>query len=272
MALDNSFTDAVLLLEAPLVGYVDYREPGLPDYLGSSRDEFAAEAESVGKVSTASLEQIAALQPDLIISAEVRDGEELRATVRDRADHLHRDDRARRGRTTSGSSARHWARRNSRSRRSAPTRTRAAAVGAEINDTASNPVISVVRFAGEPTARLYRTTSFSGIVLSDAGLARPQSQGPDPADPDNIMQAISPELISEAEGDAIFVSTWQDPARQERRSGEAVPGEPAVADAEGTQGRRRRRPLDVAGQHPGRAPHPRRPVGHVRGGQAQRLT
>lgn len=26
------------------------------------------------------------------------------------------------------------------------------------------------------------------------------------------MQAISPELISEAEGDAIFVSTWQDPA------------------------------------------------------------
>ena len=37
VALDNSFTDAVLLLESPLVGYVDYREPGLPDYLGSSR-------------------------------------------------------------------------------------------------------------------------------------------------------------------------------------------------------------------------------------------
>lgn len=69
VALDNSFTDAVLLLESPLVGYVDYREPGLPDYLGSSREEFAADAVSVGTVSSASLEKIAALQPDLIISA-----------------------------------------------------------------------------------------------------------------------------------------------------------------------------------------------------------
>jgi iron complex transport system substrate-binding protein len=74
VALDNSFTDAVLLLESPLVGYVDYREPGLPDYLGSSREEFAPDAVSVGTVSSASLEKIAALQPDLIISAEVRDG------------------------------------------------------------------------------------------------------------------------------------------------------------------------------------------------------
>jgi iron-siderophore transport system substrate-binding protein len=211
VALDNSFTDAVLLLEAPLVGYVDYREPGLPDYLGSSRDRFAAEAESVGKVSTASLEQIAALQPDLIISAEVRDGknyEQLSAiapTIFTETTGPTWKDNIRLVGKALGKEA-------LAEQKIASYEERAAAVGAEINDTASNPVISVVRFAGEPTARLYRTTSFSGIVLSDAGLARPQSQGPDPADPDNIMQAISPELISEAEGDAIFVSTWQDPA------------------------------------------------------------
>ncbi|MFC9837142.1 ABC transporter substrate-binding protein [Rhodococcus sp. NPDC127530] len=211
VALDNSFTDAVLLLEAPLVGYVDYREPGLPDYLGSSRDRFAAEAESVGKVSTASLEQIAALQPDLIISAEVRDGknyEQLSAiapTIFTETTGPTWKDNIRLVGKALGKEA-------LAEQKIAAYEERAAAVGAEINDTASNPVISVVRFAGEPTARLYRTTSFSGIVLSDAGLARPQSQGPDPADPDNIMQAISPELISEAEGDAIFVSTWQDPA------------------------------------------------------------
>ncbi|MBA8960358.1 iron complex transport system substrate-binding protein [Rhodococcus percolatus] len=211
VALDNSFTDAVLLLEAPLVGYVDYREPGLPDYLGSSRDEFAAEAESVGKVSNASLEQIAALQPDLIISAEVRDAKNygqlsaIAPTIFTETTGPTWKDNIRLVGTALGKE-------ELAEQKIGAYEERAAAVGAEINDTASNPVISVVRFAGEPTARLYRTTSFSGIVLSDAGLARPQSQGPDPADPDNIMQAISPELISEAEGDAIFVSTWQDPA------------------------------------------------------------
>ncbi|MFC9762389.1 ABC transporter substrate-binding protein [Rhodococcus jostii] len=211
VALDNSFTDAVLLLEAPLVGYVDYREPGLPDYLGSSRDEFAAEAESVGKVSTASLEQIAALQPDLIISAEVRDGknyEQLSAI----APTIFTETTGPTWKDNIRLVGKALGKEELAEQKIGAYEERAAAVGAEINETASNPVISVVRFAGEPTARLYRTTSFSGIVLSDAGLARPQSQGPDPADPDNIMQAISPELISEAEGDAIFVSTWQDPA------------------------------------------------------------
>ncbi|MDV7084953.1 ABC transporter substrate-binding protein [Rhodococcus opacus] len=211
VALDNSFTDAVLLLEAPLVGYVDYREPGLPDYLGASRDEFAAEAESVGKVSSASLEQIAALQPDLIISAEVRDGknyEQLSAI----APTIFTETTGPTWKDNIRLVGKALGKEELAEQKIGAYEQRAAAVGAEINDTASNPVISVVRFAGEPTARLYRTTSFSGIVLSDAGLARPQSQGPDPADPDNIMQAISPELISEAEGDAIFVSTWQDPA------------------------------------------------------------
>ncbi|MGW4334400.1 ABC transporter substrate-binding protein [Rhodococcus koreensis] len=211
VALDNSFTDAVLLLEAPLVGYVDYREPGLPDYLGTTRDEYAADAKSVGKVSNASLEQIAALQPDLIISAEVRDGknyEQLSAI----APTIFTETTGPTWKDNIRLVGKALGKEELAEQKIGAYEERAASVGAEINGTASNPVISVVRFAGEPTARLYRTTSFSGIVLADAGLARPQSQGPDPADPDNIMQAVSPELISEAEADVIFVSTWQDPA------------------------------------------------------------
>ena len=211
VALDNSFTDAVLLLEAPLVGYVDYREPGLPDYLGTTRDEFAADAKSVGKVSNASLEQIAALQPDLIISAEVRDGknyEQLSAI----APTIFTETTGPTWKDNIRLVGKALGKEDLAEQKIGAYEERAAAVGAEINGSASNPVISVVRFAGEPTARLYRTTSFSGIVLADAGLARPQSQGPDPADPDNIMQAVSTELISEAEADVIFVSTWQDPA------------------------------------------------------------
>ena len=151
--------------------------------------------------------------------------------------------------------------------------TRAATVGKEINEKANNPVISVVRFAGEPTARLYRTTSFSGIVLQDAGLKRPDNQGPDhPADAGNIMMKISPELINEADADVIFISTWQDAEGKSAEAAKPFPREPAVADPSRTQGRRGRFTLDVAGQHPGRPHDPRRPLGHVRGGQAEQLS
>lgn len=218
VTLDNSFTDATLLLESPLVGYVDYRDPGLPGYLGSTRDEFAADAISVGTVGSASLEKIAALEPDLIISAEVRDGknyEQLSAiaptvftqttgptwkdNIRLVGEALGKEDLA--------------------AQKIADYEARAASVGSAINKAANNPVISVVRFAGEPTARLYRTTSFSGIILEDSGLARPANQGADPADPGNIMMKISPELINEADADVIFVTTWQDP---EGKSAEAA--------------------------------------------------
>ncbi|MER2223781.1 MAG: iron-siderophore ABC transporter substrate-binding protein, partial [Rhodococcus sp. (in: high G+C Gram-positive bacteria)] len=209
---------AVLLLESPLVGYVDYREPGLPDYLGSSRDEFAADAVSVGTVSSASLEKIAALQPDLIISAEVRDGKNydqlsaIAPTVFTQTTGPTWKDNIRLVGEALGKESLAEA-------KITEYEARATAVGKEINEKANNPVISVVRFAGEPTARLYRTTSFSGIVLQDAGLKRPDNQGPDPADAGNIMMKISPELINEADADVIFISTWQD---AEGKSAEAA--------------------------------------------------
>ncbi|GAB2629194.1 iron-siderophore ABC transporter substrate-binding protein [Prescottella soli] len=211
VTLDNSYADAVLLLESPLVGYVDYREQGLPDYLGDARADYAADAVSVGRVSNASLEKVAELQPDLILSAEVRDGKNYEAlsalaptvfsqstgptwkdNIRLVARALGKDDQA--------------------ERKIGEYEARARAIGDEINAQANNPTISVVRFAGEPTARLYRTTSFSGIVLADAGLARPDSQGPDPADAGSIMNAISPERINDADADLIFVATYEDPA------------------------------------------------------------
>jgi iron complex transport system substrate-binding protein len=211
VALDNSYTDAVLLLEAELVGYIDYRKPGLPDYLGSDRATYAADAISVGALSEPSLEQVAALEPDLIVSATVRHdtlypqlsgiaptvfsettGPTWKENVLLLAQALGKEDLA--------------------EEKIAAYEARAQAIGAEINDKHGDPTISIVRFAGEPTARLYRSTSFSGVVLEDAGLARPESQGPDPANPTNIMNAISPEQIDLAEADVIFVTTYEDPS------------------------------------------------------------
>ncbi|WP_441346827.1 ABC transporter substrate-binding protein [Rhodococcus sp. W8901] len=220
VTLDNSYADAVLLLESPLVGYVDYRGQGLPDYLGDARDKYAADATSVGKVSNASLEKVAQLQPDLILSAEVRDGKNYEAlsalapTVFSQSTGPTWKDNIR-------LVAKALGKEDLAEQKIGEYEARAKAIGNEINAKADNPDVSVVRFAGEPTARLYRTTSFSGIVLADAGLARPDSQGPDPADAGSIMNSISPERINEADADVVFVATYEDPEGKSMKAAEA---------------------------------------------------
>ncbi|XVA00572.1 ABC transporter substrate-binding protein [Prescottella equi] len=220
VTLDNSYADAVLLLESPLVGFVDYREQGLPDYLGDARDRFAADAVSVGKVQNVSLEKVAQLEPDLVLSAEVRDGKNYEAlsalapTVFSQSTGPTWKDNIR-------LVAKALGKEDLAEQKIADYEARAKAIGDEINAKANNPTVSVVRFAGEPTARLYRTTSFSGIVLADAGLARPASQQADPADAGSIMNSISPERLADAEADVIFVATYEDPEGKSIKAAEA---------------------------------------------------
>jgi len=219
VALDNSYVDAVLLLEGTLVGYTDYRAPGLPDYLGDARKKFAGDAVSVGMTGAPSMEGIAALEPDLILSAEVRDGDrydtlaQLAPTVFSASTGPTWKDNIRLVASALGKEA-------LAEEKISAYETRAAAVGADINAKHGDPTVSVVRFAGEPTARLYRSTSFSGIVLDDAGLARPASQQADPEDPLNIMNAVSLELITEAEAELIFVSLYDDPEGESAKAAE----------------------------------------------------
>ncbi|WP_037175139.1 ABC transporter substrate-binding protein [Rhodococcus sp. UNC363MFTsu5.1] len=210
VALDTSYSDAVLLLETDLVGYVTYRTDTLPDYLGDARGEFAKDAVAVGALATPSLEKIAELQPDLIVSAKVRHGDiyeqlsKIAPTVMSETTGPTWKDNIRLLGTALGKE-------DLAEQKIGAYEDRAAAVGREINAKANNPTVSVVRFAGEPTARIYRSTSFSGIVLADAGLARPASASPDPAKPSSIANDISPELITEAEADLILVSTYHAP-------------------------------------------------------------
>lgn len=207
VALDASMVDDALLLGTPVVGFTSYRAIGdtLPEYLGDARDTLAKDAQSVGTLEEPSLEKIIALQPDLILSAKVRHekiydklsaiaptvfsettgptwkknieligtalGEETKAT-----DELARYEK------------------------------RAKAIGDAINATASNPTISVVRFVDGPT-RLYQKASFSGIVLQDAGLARPAAQ-----DVEDFALEISAEETLKADADDIFVTTYADEA------------------------------------------------------------
>ena len=164
----------------------------------------------MGRWRRPSLEKIAELQPDLIVSAKVRHGDiydqlsKIAPTVMSETTGPTWKDNIRLLGTALGKE-------DLAEQKIGAYEDRAAAVGAEINAKANNPTVSVVRFAGEPTARIYRSTSFSGIVLDDAGLARPASTGSDPAKPSSISNDISPELITEAEADLILVSTYHAP-------------------------------------------------------------
>ncbi len=205
VALDTSYVDATLILDTKVVGFTDYRTINgtLPDYLGDDRTTYGAEATSVGTLEEPSLEKIAALKPDLIVSAKVRHeklydqlskiaptimsettGATWKDNIRLEAKALGKEDLAEREISSYEQAAR--------------------TVGAEINAKAGKPTISVTRFLDGPT-RLYQKASYSGIVLSDAGLARPKSQ-----DVDDFAAEISPERIKDADADAIFVTVFDD--------------------------------------------------------------
>ncbi len=75
VALDQTYVDAALVLDTAVVGFTDIRGRDSrtpPPYLAEPMARLAPDARSVGKRATPSLEQIAVLQPDLIVSANVR--------------------------------------------------------------------------------------------------------------------------------------------------------------------------------------------------------
>ena len=205
VALDASFVDATLILDTPVVGYTDYRSINgkLPDYLGDDRTTYGSEAQAVGTLAEPNLEKIAELNPDLIITAKVRHeklydqlsaiaptvmsettGPTWKDNIRLEAKALGEEDLAEKELSSYENAAK--------------------TVGDAINAKAGNPTISVVRFVDGPT-RLYQNASFSGIVLTDAGLKRPV-----PQDVNGFALEISPERIKDADADAIFVATYAD--------------------------------------------------------------
>lgn len=205
VALDSSYSDATLLLESKLVGITTYRgySTDLPDYLGPARAKYAGDVETVGEMEAPSLEKIAALKPDLIVSAKVRHealynqlskiaptimSETTGATFKDNirllAQALGKQDLAEQKINAFEETAEE--------------------VGDAVNAKAGNPTISVTRFLDGPT-RLYLKDTYSGVVLDDAGLARPK-----PQDTTGFAREISEENIKLADADKIFVTTYED--------------------------------------------------------------
>jgi iron complex transport system substrate-binding protein len=210
VALDQSFVDAALTLETPLVGYTTYRaiEGGLPEYLGPLAATHGTEAVPVGRLEEPSLEQIAALKPDLILSAKVRH-EAQYAQLSQIAPTVFSETTGPTWKENLRLTGQALGKEELAEAKIFEYEQRAAALGREIAARSGGtlPTVSLVRFAGEDTVRLYSEKSYAGIVLRDVGFPRPATQ----PTTDKIAVDVSQERILDLDADQIFVATWADP-------------------------------------------------------------
>ncbi len=201
VVLDTGELDAVLALGVTPVGAV---RTGVSDELPAYIEDAGvdpAEIENVGTIAEPALEEIAALEPDLILSNSVRHaeiydqlsaiaptvfaeaiGETWEDNLRLAGEALDRTDEAEQLLTE--------------------YEERAAEVGALYGDPAATEV-SMVRFLDGSAVRLYGEGSFIGDVLGDVGFARPEVQRTE-----ETFVEVSPEQIGQADGDLVFHASY----------------------------------------------------------------
>ncbi len=214
VALDRALLDPALALGLPVVGYTTYSDPdgALPDYFGSAIDEFAGDAVWVGDLLSPNLEAIAALQPDLILTAAARH-ESIYDQLSAIAPTVASESAGGGWKDTMRLVAAVTDRTEAAETLLTDYEARAREVGSAINAAADDPTVSVVRFVD--AIRLYLPVSFSGTVLEDAGLARPDSQ----QDRSDFIRVVSQEELGLADADAIFYTVYDNEAVVEQGAG-----------------------------------------------------
>ena len=195
VVLDTGELDDTLALGVKPVGAVKIDvSTDFLSYLGDQTEGI----EPVGTISEPNLEKIAALEPDLILSSTVRHeaiygqlnaiaptvlapdlGDTWKDNFRLYAEALNKSDEA--------------------EQMFEDFETQAAELGEKIGEGKS---LSVVRFL-PGQIRLYSDKSFSGVVLTDIGLTVPE-----PAVGEETFLELSPEQVTKAEADYVYVSTY----------------------------------------------------------------
>ncbi|MEO3871938.1 iron-siderophore ABC transporter substrate-binding protein [Nonomuraea sp. B12E4] len=213
VVLDSDKLDSMVSLGLAPVGAVQASDNQTwPEYLGSALSGL----KSVGTIAQPNLEAISALKPDLILGSKFRQAayydklskiaptvftERVGITWKENflldAEALGKKDQGRQLLTA--------------------YETRAKQVGAKF----AKLKVSIVRF--RPTEiRIYGPDGFSGIVLGDAGIPRPQAQLLEGKD-DRRFAKLSQENLSDADGDALFYSAFGDEAAKSQAEVTAGP-------------------------------------------------
>jgi len=212
VALDPSYIDAALLLEADLVGYVQYRQdPKAPfaPYLGDVA-EATKDSVNVGTLAEPNLEKILELQPDLIVSAKVRH-EALYPQLSKIAPTIF-----------SVSTGPTWkenviflgealGKKAKAEELVKSYEERAQKVGAEILAKKPDATYSLIRFTGGDTARLYSSNSFIGEIMADMRIPRPKDA---PDSESEIFVPLSSEQILKGDAGLVMVSAFTPPGEE----------------------------------------------------------
>lgn len=197
VVLDTGELDSVLALGITPVGAVRADAvSGLQSYLADR----AQDVELVGTINEPNLEEIAALQPDLILSNKVRH-EALYDKFSGIAPTVFAEKVGVAWKENFLLAGDALGKREEAERILADYQQKAEQVGQQFGDPGALEV-SMLRFT--PTnIRLYGEGSFIGTILRDAGFARPQSQ-----QVDKTFVEISPEQLSQADGDLLFYAAY----------------------------------------------------------------
>ncbi|MFC5831957.1 ABC transporter substrate-binding protein [Nonomuraea insulae] len=208
VVLDTDKLDTMVSLGLTPVGAAQAQEnQAWPKYLGSA----LANTKPVGTLQQLNIEAIMALKPDLILGTKFRQAafydkltkiaptvftERVGITWKENflldAEALGKKDQAQ--------------------QLLAAYQTRAKEVGAKF----SKLQVSIMRFM--PTEiRMYGPESFSGIVVGDAGIPRPQVQQLADQD-DKRFGKLSQENIAKADADAVFYSAYGEAAAKSQAS------------------------------------------------------
>ncbi|MDG4786563.1 iron-siderophore ABC transporter substrate-binding protein [Micromonospora sp. WMMD1102] len=209
VVLDTDKFDTALSLGVVPVGAARTEVGAWPSYFGAEK---VAGIEPVGLLAEPDLEAITALRPDLILGSKFRQEkfyDELSAIAptvfTEKVGITWKENFLLDGKALGKEQeARDLL---------AGYEKRARELGARLGDAAARK-ISIVRFL--PTEiRIYGPDSFSGLVLGDVGVGRPERQLL-AAKEDKRFDKVSPERIPEVDGDIIFVTAYGEKAAAEQ--------------------------------------------------------
>jgi iron complex transport system substrate-binding protein len=216
VVLDTDKVDTALTLGITPVGAARAGElTGWPTYFGADATKGIKE---VGTLQEPNIEAIYALKPDLILGSKFRQ-EKFYDELARIAPTVFTENVGKPWKENFLLDGKALGQEQKAKDLLAAYEKRADEAGAKLGGSALK--VSVVRFL--PTEiRVYGPDSFCGIVLGDAGIGRPERQllaGKE----DKRFDRVSPERVSEVDGDVVFVAAYGEKAAQQQATVTAGP-------------------------------------------------
>jgi iron complex transport system substrate-binding protein len=203
VVLDTGELDSAIALGVTPVGAVEaIPGAGFPDYLGKDVEG----VEKVGTIEQPSVEAIAALQPDLILSSKLRH-EAIYDQLSQIAPTVFTEEVGVAWKQNFDLHAEALGRTEEAERLTREYQDKIDALRQALGDNAASTEVSVVRSVGDEV-RIYLKENFIGTILEDVGLPRPK-----PQDVEDFSATATRETIPDLEGDIMFLAKYGDDHR-----------------------------------------------------------